>query len=101
LGDDRKLQVWQRAHRLTVEVYQATRAFPREEQGGLTSQLRWAASAIAANIAEGCGRTGDAELAQFLAIARGSANELDDHLLLAREPGYLPPMHYDQLTVEA
>jgi four helix bundle protein len=101
VGAYRKLQVWQRAHRLTVEVDQVTRTFPREEQYGLTSQLRRAASSVPANIAEGCGRNGDAELARFLGISLGSANELDYHLLLARDLDYLPPMHDDQLTVEA
>jgi four helix bundle protein len=101
LGDYRKLQVWQRAHRLTVEVYLMTRAFPREELYGLTSQLRRAASSVPANIAEGCGRNGDAELARFLGIALGSANELDYHLLLARDLEYLPPSHYERLTIEA
>ena len=101
MGDYRKLQVWQRAHRLTVEVYQVSRAFPREEQYGLTSQLRRAASSIPANIAEGCRCNGDTELARFLVIALGSANELDYHLLLARDLGYLPPTHHEQLTFEA
>jgi four helix bundle protein len=86
---------------MTLEVYRVTRAFPREELYGLTSQLRRAASSVPANIAEGCGRNGDAELARFLAIALGSANELDYHLLLARDLGYLPPTYHEQLTFEA
>ena len=101
MGDYRKLQVWQRAHRLTVEVYLVTRAFPQEELYGLTSQLRRAASSVPANIAEGCGRNGDAELARFLGIALGSANELDYHLLLSRDLEYLPLSHYERLMIEA
>jgi four helix bundle protein len=101
LGDYRKLQVWQRAHRLTLDVYQATRTFPKDETYALTSQLRRASSSIPANIAEGCGRNGDAELARFLAIAAGSVTELDYHLLLARDLGYLDPSQYDHLMAEA
>ena len=93
--------MWPRAHRLTLDVYDATQAFPTEEPYGLTSQLRRASSSIAANIAEGCGRNGDAELGRFLGIARGSANELDYHLLLARDLGYLQASPYEHLTAEA
>ena len=73
---------------------------PQEELYRLTSQLRGAASSIPANIAEGCGRNGDAELARYLGIALGSANELDYHLLLARDLGYLPPAEHERLAFE-
>jgi four helix bundle protein len=101
VAEYRKLDVWVRAHHLTLDVYQATRSFPREEAYGLTSQLRRAASSIPANIAEGCGRRGDAELARFVSIALGSATELDYHLLLARDLEYLQPQPYEHLASEA
>jgi four helix bundle protein len=101
MGDYRKLQVWERAHKLTLEVYAATRTFPKDEVFGLMSQLRRAAASIPANIAEGCGRNGDVELARFLTIAMGSANELDYHLLLARDLGYLDSSRYEHLAFEA
>jgi four helix bundle protein len=94
------LQVWERAHRLTLDVYGATRVFPKEEMYGLTNQLRRAASSIPANIAEGCGRNGDTELARFLDIAMGSTTELDYHLILARDLGYLQLAHYERLATE-
>jgi len=62
---------------------QLTGSFPREELYGLSSQLRRRSSSIPANLAEGCGRRGDAELARFCSIAMGSASELEYHLLLA------------------
>lgn len=101
MGEYRKLKVWERAHRLTIDVYLATRSFPKEELYGLTSQLRRAATSIPANIAEGYGRSGDPELARFLTIAIGSANELDYHLLLARDLGYLEPSDFNRLAAEA
>jgi four helix bundle protein len=89
LRNFRELKVWEKSHRLTLEVYQATTGFPREEMYGLTSQIRRASASIPANIAEGRGRSGVAELARFLHIATGSASELDYHLMLARDLGFL------------
>ena len=70
---------------MTLAVYEATAGFPRGELYGLTGQIRRSCSSIPANIAEGCGRGGDAELARFLKISAGSASELEYHLLLARD----------------
>ena len=96
--DFRDLQVWQKAHQLTLSVYRLTASFPREEQYGLMTQLRRASSSIAANLAEGCGRNGDAELARFCSIAMGSASELDYHLLLARDLTLLNATDYADLA---
>ncbi len=101
MKDFRKQLVWQKSHRLTLDIYQATKGFPKEEMYGLTSQIRRAGLSIPANIAEGCGREGEAELARFLIIAMGSASELEYHLLLARDLGFLPPDEYTQLHKEA
>jgi four helix bundle protein len=84
MQDFRKLRVWQRAHELTLSLYRATATFPAAERFGLTSQIRRASSSIGANLAEGCGRIGDAEFARFCSIGMGSACELEYHLLLAR-----------------
>ncbi len=100
MGDFRNLRVWQRAHQLTLDLYGETRGFPKEERYRLTSQLRRAAVSIPANIAEGCGRNGDTELARFLTIAKGSASELDYFLLLAHDLGYLKSSRYEQLAGE-
>jgi four helix bundle protein len=70
-------------------VYRDTNQFPKDELFGLRSQVRRAASSIGANIAEGCGRLGDTELSRFLLIAMGSASELEYHLLLAKDWGFL------------
>jgi four helix bundle protein len=93
-----ELKVWQRSHRLTLDVYEATGAFPRQETYGLTAQLRRCSASVPANIAEGCGRSGDAELARFMLISMGSASELDYHLLLARDLGYLDTQDHRRLS---
>ncbi len=83
MQDYKKLEEWKKAHRLTVDIYEATRDFPKQEFYGLTSQIRRAGISIPSNIAEGCGRGGNSELGQFLRISLGSANELEYQLLLA------------------
>lgn len=85
-----ELIVWQKAHALTLAVYGATKDYPREEIYQLTAQTRRAASSIAANIVEGHGRRGPREFRSFMNQALGSACELQYHLLLARDLGYLP-----------
>jgi len=83
-----------------LALYKATSGFPKEELYGLTSQIRRAGYSIPANIAEGCGRDGEAELAGFLQIAKGSASELEYHLLLGHDLGFLSDTDYDQLNQE-
>ena len=98
MKDFRNLNVWQKAHELTLLVYRETKGFPRDERYGLTSQLRRAASSIPANIAEGCGRHTDPEFARFLDIAAGSGSELEYHLLLSRDLGILAQPAYERLS---
>jgi len=83
------LQVWGKAHELTLELYRVSRGFPREEVYGITGQLRRAAVSIGANLAEGCGRRTSTELARIVRIALGSASELDYHLLLSLDLGFM------------
>ncbi len=84
MQDFRNLEVWKKAHQLTLEAYRITEGFPRAEMFGLCSQIRRAASSIPTNLAEGCGRT-QAEFARFVQIALGSACELEYELLLVRD----------------
>ena len=103
MKDFRNLKVWEKAHHLTLALYPVTASFPRDEVYGLASQIRRAASSIPSNIAEGCGREGDPELARFCIIARGSATELEYQLLLARDLKLIQPKDYEilsQQTVE-
>jgi len=100
MKDFRKIKAWHRAHGLTLQVYKITESFPKEELYGLTSQIRRAAASIPTNIAEGCGRGTDAELARFIDIALGSASEVEYHLLLAHDLGYIAENDYDVLSTE-
>jgi four helix bundle protein len=94
----RDLQTWNKAHKLTLELYKLSRGFPKEEVYGLTSQLRRAASSIGANLAEGCGRQSNPEFARFVRISMGSASELDYHLLLASDLGFIESASYGRLS---
>ena len=98
MKDFRQLKVWQKSHQLTLALYKVTTSFPREETYGLSAQIRRASSSIAANLAEGCGRNGDAELARYCTIASGSASELEYHLLLARDLKLLKAGDYAPLA---
>src|SRR5690606_29532564 len=91
------LVAWQKAYKLAVFIYQATDSFPKQEQYGLTNQLRRAAVSVSSNIAEGFGRTSIKEKDQFYAIARGSLTEVQNQVLIAKGVGYLQEARYEQL----
>jgi four helix bundle protein len=95
IKDFKDLIVWQKAIQFAKEVYVLTKGFPKEEQFGLTSQVRRAAVSVSSNIAEGHSRQGR-EFAHYLSVARGSLAEAESQLLLAVELDYL---HADRLAV--
>ena len=71
MRDYKELFVWQKGHKITLDVYMATKDYPKHELYGLTNQMRRSASSIPTNIAEGCGRHGNKELARFMQISMG------------------------------
>jgi four helix bundle protein len=85
------LLVWQKPMELTVDVYQLTSAFPRDETFGLSSQLRRSAVSVASNIAEGHGRSGTREFQRFLNMARGSVCEVQTQIEVANRVGLGDP----------
>ncbi|MGI6706554.1 MAG: four helix bundle protein [Clostridia bacterium] len=91
------LKVWKLGHELTLEIYQVTSKFPKEEQYNLASQMKRAAYSIPMNIAEGTGRMHVAQTLQFIDIARGSAIELEYQLMLARDLDYISAQQYSEL----
>src|SRR5690606_7428021 len=88
---------WQIAYKLAIAVYKVTADFPKQEQYGLTSQLRRAAVSVSSKIAEGFGRTVSKEKDQFYAIGRGSLTEVQNLILVAKGVGYLKEARYHQL----
>ena len=98
MRDFHELKVWVKAHRLVVSIYAVTQHFPSEERFGLTRQIRRTAVSIPSNIAEGCGRNTEPEMARFLDIASGSASELDYQILLARDLRYIDEDNYKKLA---
>lgn len=97
MRDFRKYNVWQESHLLTLEIYQTTKEFPKEELFGLTSQLRRAVSSIPTNFAEDCGSNSEKEFARYLNIAVASCSEVEYLLLLTFDLKYLKPEIYQIL----
>ena len=93
----RDLIAWQKAMILVRETYQLTRSWPADERFGLTLQVRRAAVSVHANISEGSGRTGARHLRNHLSIAHGSLCELETHVLVARELGFVETPETDAL----
>lgn len=94
------LKVWEKAHKLTVGIYSATKSFPKEELYSLTNQLRRAAASVPANIAEGCGKNTKPDFANFLNIALGSANETEYFLILSKDLEYLLESEFESLFAD-
>ena len=88
MSDYRNLDVWRKAHSLTLSVYRLTATFPGSEKYGVVSQMRRASSSIPMNLAEGSGRSSDRDYARFVSNAIGSASELEYQLILAEDLGY-------------
>lgn len=100
-GSFTDLRVWQNGMKLSLEIYKATRGFPREELYGLTNQLRRAAVSIPSNIAEGKGYKSNKDFLRFLYMARGSCLEVQSELMIARDLGYLSPEETKRLLGQA
>ncbi|NIJ44318.1 four helix bundle protein [Wenyingzhuangia heitensis] len=92
-----KLEVWKLSHELTLEVYKISSKFPSSERYGLTSQIRRSSSSVPTNIVEGQGRQYKKEYIQFLYIAKGSLEETNYQLFLARDITYITDDKYDEL----
>lgn len=84
----REMPVWQKAMKLSIEVFNISSSLPRSEDYGLTSQLRRAANSVSANIAERFGRNTNKNKSNFYIISRGSAFETQSHLIYGKEVGY-------------
>ena len=92
MRDYRKIKAWEASDRLTLNIYEATKRFPKDETYGLRSQMRRAAVSVPANIAEGSGRASNKEYLQYLYIARSSAREVEYYIQLSYNLGYIEDM---------
>jgi four helix bundle protein len=101
MRDHRKLRAFELADELVLSIYSATKAFPREEQFGLTSQIRRAAISVAPNVVEGCARKSQADYVRFLDMAFASTREVEYQLSIAARLGYLGPPAAEQLSLQA
>ena len=83
------LDIYKRAHLLTIGIYRVTREFPKEELYGLVSQMRRAAVSINSNLMEGGHRNSDGEYKNFIGIALGSIAELKYQVLVSKDLNYI------------
>ena len=100
MNNFRDLQVWKKSIFIVKKVYELTSVFPKDEIYGLTNQIRRAAVSIPSNIAEGAGRSSDADFNHFLAIAIGSSFELETQLIISKELLYTETENADMLISE-
>jgi len=90
------LEAWTRAHQLALNVYKATKNFPRDELFGITNQLRRAATSVSANISEGFNRFHFNDKIRFYHMARGSVGEVQNFLILAKDLGFIEPKNLEE-----
>jgi four helix bundle protein len=93
------LIVWQKALRLSKQVYRLTDCFPQSQKFGLCDQMQRAAVSIMSNVAEGSRRT-HKEWVQFVRIAFASAGELESQLLLSQDLGFGKQEQYKDIFEE-
>nr|WP_297306892.1 four helix bundle protein [uncultured Flavobacterium sp.] len=94
------LEVWKLSIDFVTEIYAITKSYPKEEQFGITNQIRRAAVSVPSNIAEGAGRRSDKEFLQFLYIALGSVQEIDTQLLISLNLEFISKSDYDNLMTK-
>ena len=94
------LEVWKRSIDFVTLIYKKTQSFPKEELYGISNQMRRSAVSIPSNITEGASRQSEKEFIRFLYIARGSAIELETHLIIIKNLGYIKETEYNELTTD-
>ena len=95
------LDAWREAHQLVLMIYRSTQSFPRDEQYGLTTQLRRAATSITSNIAEGFSRRSAKEKRQFYSTALASLTEIKNQIILARDVEYMTAETFSQTNQQS
>ncbi len=100
MQDYKNLKVWGKSNQFVIELYKVTRDFPKNEMYGLTSQIRRASVSIPANLAEGCGKDSQMELARYATIASGSASEVEYLIELSHQLSYIDKNKFNRLSNE-
>jgi four helix bundle protein len=100
MGNYNELEVWKKSHQAVLDIYRTTNNFPMDEKFGIVSQLRRAAVSVPTNIAEGSGRIHIKEYIQFIAIARGSAMEVEYLIKVSKDLNYITEEQFKKLTEE-
>jgi len=95
-----ELNVWIEARKLVSSIYSATKTFPKEEQFGLSNQMRRCGVSIPSNIAEGCGRNHKKDSLQFFFVARGSLYELETQLYLSNDLNFIDSTSLENLLIQ-
>jgi four helix bundle protein len=98
MKDFKKLIVWQKAHELVLLVYRLTKKFPKEERFNLIDQMRRAATSIATNIAEGCGKYSQRDFVSYLQVSQGSSQEIEYLAILSKDLEYITSVEYEDLN---
>src|SRR3989344_2718252 len=92
------LRAWQEGHRLVLMIYDATKLFPKDEQFGLTNQIRRAAVSVTSNIAEGFSRKSLKEKIQFYSMSHGSLAEVENQIIIAKDIGYINQETFNDMS---
>lgn len=93
----KELIAWQKSHKLVLEIYKATKAYPKEEVYSLTNQIRRASISVAANIAEGYKKKTKASKLNFLNISEGSLEEVKYYIILSKDLKFITEKEFNQL----
>ena len=94
----RDLKVWEKAHKLVLEIYKITKEYPQEEKFGIISQLRRSASSVPTNIVEGFKRRSERDYGRFLNLADASLEETKYHIILSKDLGYLQEERFTEIN---
>src|SRR5688572_26720461 len=100
MNNFKDLKIWQKSVDLAVRIYEITKAFPKDEMYGLTSQMRRSAVSISSNISEGSGRNTDKDFNYFLGISYGSSCELETQLIIAERVRLIDTLILQELQQE-
>jgi four helix bundle protein len=101
MRDHTRLRAFELADELAITICRATQNFPREEQFGLTSQMRRCSVSVASNIVEGCARHTEADYLRFLDMSYGSVRELEYQVSLSKRLGFMSPQLGDETAARA